>query len=43
VFGVVGEGAGSSILRAAASVGTGILQADSFVEAGTGNAPISCT
>ena len=43
VFGVVGEGAGSSILRAAASVGTGILQADAFVEAGTGTAPISCT
>lgn len=43
VFGIIGEGAGSSILRAAAAVGTGILQADAFVEAGTGTAPISCT
>ncbi len=43
VFGIGGEGAGSSIIRAAASVGPGILQGDAFVEGATGTAPISCT
>lgn len=42
VFDMVAGSAGLSIIRAAAAIGTGILKADSFVEASLGEAPIDC-